>query len=217
MRATDTPGRKCGSCTLDLEKSSLFGAPGGVRALSRSRAGSACDEWHPVIFDIVDPNVNQNRILQYPYLKACIKLLQAAVLPPSIENSRSTPIGSTSTSSTTLHPNGLHREPSSTHSAFAAPGGHLTSFTVDLTGSDEDASIKPEITFVSTPANHVQAPSTQVEEKIQAFRDKLDKKEVKELQQMLKKQLPSWFQELAEDVLQKKMLKELELAESCLF
>ena len=87
---------------------------------------------------------------------------------------------------------------------------------VDLTGSDEEVVIKTEVPTTVTAIQHIQTHRTQVEDKIQAFRDKLDKKEVEELEQMLEKELPSWIKKLAEDVLQKKMLKELELAESFL-
>lgn len=42
------------------------------------------------------------------------------------------------------------------------------------------------------------------------------KKEVEDLEQMLENDLPSWIKKPAEDVLQKKMLRELELADSFL-
>jgi hypothetical protein len=87
---------------------------------------------------------------------------------------------------------------------------------VGLTDSDEEIVIKHEVIPASTPINHVQAPSVQVEERVQIFHDKRNKKDVKQIQQILEKKFPSWIRELAEDVLQKKMLKELELAESYL-
>lgn len=178
--------------------------------------GSACAEWHPVIVDIVDPDKNKNRIVQYKYFDACIKLLQATVPPPSIERSRSAFNGSASRTLATLNSNGPHQKPSVPHHVYPAPGGHQTSSTVDSTGSVEKVPIKREVPSVSASINQIQAPSTQIDERIKAFRDKLDKKEVEELQQMLEKQLPSWIKKLAEDVLQKKMLRELDLAESYL-
>jgi hypothetical protein len=184
-----------------------------------------------VIFDIVDPNVNKSRIVQYAYFKACVKILQAVVPPPSIVSLRSAVVDCAS-SSATLILNGPHQEPSSTPQGSPAPSGRRIPHMVDLTGSDESIAIKSEETSASAPINHKPAPNTQMEEKIQvfrgklnenevgekiqAFREKLDKKEVEELEQILEKQLPSWIKKLAEDVLQKQMLRELELAESLL-
>jgi hypothetical protein len=174
---------------------------------------SICDKWHPVIRDIVNPKFNKSRCVQYAYFRACI---QANVPPPSIEDSRSTPHDSASTSSVTSDRDGPHRDTRIAPQIFPAPDRHQSSSVVDLTASDDEVVIKHEVIPASTPINHVQGPSIQVEERVQAFRDKLDKKDVKEIQQILEKQLPSWIRELAEDVLQKKMLKELELAESYL-
>lgn len=202
--------------TSTVGRSPLCHVPGGVPTMLYSPKGSPCDEWHPVIFEIVDPNENKNRLVQYAYFKACIKLLQAAVPPPSTEYSLSAPVDLVSTNSATLSLNGLHQEPLMTPKATPAPEGRQNSSTVDLTGSDEEVVIKSEAITTSTPINHTQTPKTQVEGKIQAFRDKLDKKEVEDLEQMLENDLPSWIRKLAEDVLQKKMLRELELAESFL-
>jgi hypothetical protein len=152
--------------------------------------------------------------VQYAYIEACIKLLQAAVPPPSIERSRSAPIDLATTRLAALVPNVQHQENTIIPQVLAAPSGRRTSSAVDLTGSDEEVVIKPEVTSASV--DHIQAPDIRLEEKIQAFRDKLDKQEVEELQQMLEKQLPSWIMKLAKDVLRKKMLKELDLAESYL-
>jgi hypothetical protein len=174
-----------------------------------------CDRWHPVIFDIVNPNENRDRAVQYEYFKACIKLLQAAVPPPCIESPLSTLIGSAQTSLATLIPNDHHQRVS-TSPVLPVPGGRQGSIVVDLTGSDEDVIMDAEETSASAPVNHISPPAIQFEEKIQAFREELDKKGVKELQQMSEKPLPSWIRELAEDVLQKKMLRELELAENFL-
>lgn len=202
--------------TSTVGRSPLCHVPGGVLTMLYSPKGSPCDEWHPVIFDIVDPDENKNRLVQYAYFKACIKLLQAAVPPPSTEYSLSAPVDLASTNPATLGLNGLHQEPIMTPQATPAPEGRQKSSTVDLTGSEEEVVIKPELASTSTPISHPQVPPTPIEERIQAFRDKLDNKEVKELQQMLSKQLPSWIRELAEDVLQKKMFRELELAENLL-
>jgi hypothetical protein len=196
-------------------RSPLYHVAGGVASSRYSPKGSACDEWLPVISDIIDPGENKNRVVHYACFKACIKLLQAAVPPPSIENPRSAPNDSASTSSATPIPNGHPQETTITPQFFPEPSGRENSSMVDLTASEEEVIVKPE---ASTPApiNHIQAPSTQIEERIQAFRDKLDNRDVEELQHMLEKQLPSWIKKLAEDVLQKKMLKELDLAESYL-
>jgi hypothetical protein len=196
---------------------SLYHVPGGKWSSSHSppKDSSTCDEWHPVISDIVDPNVNKSRIVQYAYFKACIKVLQAVVPPPSITSLRPAVVDSASSSATFIL-DGPHQEPSSTPQGSPAPSGRRISYTVDLTGSDEGLAIKSEETSAPAPINHKPAPNTQMQEKIQAFREKLDKKEVEELEQMLEKQLPSWIKKLAEDVLQKKMLRELELAESLL-
>jgi len=170
-----------------------------------------------VIFDIVDPNENKIRVVQYAYFKACIKLLEATVPPPSVERS-----GSALSASPSSAKLGKARpqwsSPKTRHHprAIPAPSGSEDSVMVDLTGSDEEVVIKSEVPSAPTPISHTQVPLTPIEQKIQAFRDKLDNKEVKELQQMLNKQLPSWIRELAEDVLQKKMFRELELAESLL-
>lgn len=193
---------------------SLYLAPGS--SPYNPKTCSTCDEWHPVIFDIVDPNENKIRVVQYAYFRACIKLLEATVPPPSIERPESALNGSASANSATIDPNGPHSEPTITPRATSAPGGRESSVIVDLTGSEEEVAIKQEVISASTPISHTQVPLTQIEQKIQAFRDKLDNKEVKELQQMLNNQLPSWIRELAEDVLQKKMFRELELAESLL-
>jgi hypothetical protein len=196
---------------------SLCHIAGGLWGSLYSPEGSVCDEWHPVIFDIVDPNENTLRAVQYAYFKACIKLLQAAVPPPSIERSRPVPVDSARTTPATLNSNGSHQSASITPSIFPAPNGRQNSPVVDLTASDEEVVIKPEVVPTHTPINRLPTSSTQVEERIQEFREKLDKKEVKELQQMFEKPLPSWIRELAEDVLQKKMLTELDLAESIIF
>jgi hypothetical protein len=171
-------------------------------------------------------------LFKYAYLKACIKVLQAVVPPPSIVSLRSVIVESVSSSATLLL-NDLHQEPSSTPQGSPTPSGRRIPNIVDLIDSDEEVFIKSEESSASVPVNHIPAPNTQVEEKIQplfhkhlkkngvkekiqAFREKLDKKEVEELEQMLEKQLPSWIKKLAEDVLQKKMLRELELAERLL-
>ena len=195
---------------------SLCYVPGGVSALMYSPTDNTCDEWHPVISDIVDPNRTRYRNVQYAYFKACIKLLQATIPPPSIEHWRSALNDSTSTNPTTLNSNVTHQEPSVAPRAVPAPDLCQSTPIVDLTGSDDQINIKSEAPSASPPVSHIQAPSTQVEEKIQSFRNNLDQKEVKEIQQMLEQPLPSWIRELAEDVLQKKMLRELELAESFL-
>lgn len=194
---------------------SLCHVPGGP-PYQPKEGSSTCDEWHPVIFDIVDPTENKNRIVQYAYFRACIKLMEAPVPPPSIERSGLALNGSASTNSITNNLNGPQQEPTITPHATPASSSREKSVIVDLTGSEEEVIIKSEETSASTPLCHTQVPLTQIEARIQAFRDKLDNKEVKELQQMLDKQLPSWIRELAEDVLQKKMFRELELAESLL-
>ena len=196
---------------------SLCHVPGGVRSSLYSPGGSTCDEWHPVIFDIVDPNENKIRVVQYAYFKACIKLLEATVPPPSVERS-----GSALSASPSSAKLGKARpqwsSPKTRHHprAIPAPSGCGSSVMVDLTGSDEEVVIKTEVPTIVTAIQHIQTHRTQVEDKIQAFRDKLDKKEVEELEQMLEKELPSWIKKLAEDVLQKKMLRELDLAEGLL-
>jgi hypothetical protein len=177
---------------------------------------SICDEWHPVIFDIVHPYKITNRTVQYAYFRACIKVLQATVPPPSIEHPRPALNKPVSTNSATPDLGRPHQTTSVTPDALPAPGGHQSPFMVDLTGPDEEVFVKPEVISAPTRLNPIQAPTTRVEDKIQAFREKLNKKEVEELQQMLEKQLPSWIKKLAEDVLEKKMLEELELAESFL-
>jgi hypothetical protein len=190
--------------------------PGGLLPLPYTFKSSVCTEWHPVMLDIVNPNQNKNHFVQSEYFRACIKVLQAAVPPPSIERSRSACRESTTASSTTFNPDGSQQETTTTPRVTPAPTARLISPIVDLTSSDEEVVIKREVTSDPAPNDpkQPQAPTTQVEDRIQAFRDKLDNKEVKELQQMLEKQLPSWIRELAEDVLQKKMLRELDLAES---
>ncbi|KAH0284468.1 hypothetical protein M436DRAFT_81380 [Aureobasidium namibiae CBS 147.97] len=197
-------------------ESSLCHVPEAYDASMYSPKGRSiiCDKWHPVIFDIVSPNENKGRTLQNTFFRACIKLLEADVPPPSVERSGSTL--SASTNSITFNPNGPHRKRTTTPGATPAPSGSETSVTVDLTGSDEEVVIKTEVPTIATAIKQIQTHRSQVEDKIQAFRDKLDKKEVEELEQMLEKELPSWIKKLAEDVLQKKMLKELELAESFL-
>lgn len=192
-------------------KSSLCHVPEAYDAsmYSPRRKSIICDKWHPVIFDIVSPNQNKERTLQNTYFRACIKLLEADVPPPSVERSGSAL--SASASPARLDLNGPHPKP-----ATPVPSGSEDSVMVDLTGSDEEVAIKTEVPTIATATNHLQTHRTQIEDKIQAFRDKLDKKEVEELEQMLEKELPSWIKKLAEDVLQKKMLKELELAESFL-
>ena len=196
---------------------SLYHVPGGAHRWLYSPKGSTCDEWHPIIFDIVDPSENKDRIVQYAYFKACIKLLEATVPPPSIEHPQSTRNDSTSTNPATHNHNRPHQEHTITPRATPAPSGSKSSVMVDLTGSEEEeVVIKSEMPTTSTPINRIQTPRTQVEGKIQAFRDKLDKKEIEDLEQILEQDLPSWIKKLAEDVLQKKMLRELELAESFL-
>jgi hypothetical protein len=195
---------------------SLCHVPGAVNASLYSPQDTTCDEWHPVIFDIVDPNANKNRIVQYAYFKACISLLQAATPPPSVENLRSASNDFASTSSATIISDGHHQTTTIIPQVTPQSSNHQSSSMVDLTASDEEVPIKPEVKYTSTLVNDIQAPNTQLDKKIQAFRDKLDKKEVEELQQMLEKELPSWIKKLAEDVLQKKMFKELEIAESLL-
>lgn len=107
---------------------------------------------------------------------------------------------------------GINSEPQSA-SPCTGPGSLPI---VDLTGSDAEVDIKPEARLAPVTVNHARSQSAQVEAKVQAFREKLGKKTVEELEQMLEKQLPSWIKKLAEEVLQKKMLEELELAESLL-
>jgi hypothetical protein len=45
---------------------SLYHVPSGQWSTRYAppKDSSTCDEWHPVIFDIVDPNVNKSRIVQ---------------------------------------------------------------------------------------------------------------------------------------------------------
>jgi hypothetical protein len=198
-------------------KGSLCHVPGYLHSKMYSPPeGSTCEEWHPVIFDIINPNENKSRILQYAYFKACIQLLQDDVPSSSIEHSPPASIDFTPINSATLNPDECHQETSETPDALPTPGSHRTSVSIDLTGTDEAVVIKSEVTSVTAPVKHNRTSNTRVQEKIQAFRDKLNKKEVEELQQMLERQLPSWIKKLAEDVLQKKMLEELELAESFL-
>lgn len=72
-------------------RGSLYYLPGGPSNLRHSPEGSICDEWHPAILDILDPDNNTNRSLQYAYLRSCVKLLQAAVPAPSVEDPRPAP------------------------------------------------------------------------------------------------------------------------------
>jgi hypothetical protein len=68
------------------EEGTLYPLPSGP-PYSRYYPGEVtCDEWHPVIADIIDPEKCIYRLLQYAYLHSCIKLLEATVPPPSIEN-----------------------------------------------------------------------------------------------------------------------------------
>ncbi|KAH0031555.1 hypothetical protein KCU78_g2792, partial [Aureobasidium melanogenum] len=141
-------------------RGSLYYLPGGPHNLRHSPEGSICDEWHPVILDILDPDNGTNRSLQYAYLRACVKLLQAAVPAPSIED--------------------------------------------------------PRPALNNATAEPAQTLDAQVQERIRSFRERLGEMEVAELKLMLDNQpgLPSWTQELAKEVLQKKMLEELTLAEN---
>ncbi|KAG9685650.1 hypothetical protein KCU95_g10550, partial [Aureobasidium melanogenum] len=170
------------------DKRGLYHLPAGSPGSRYYPGGEICHEWHPNILDIVGWDKDALRLLQYAYLRSCIKILQAPVPPPSIEDSRPTINNSTPTDSN----------------------------MVDLTYSDEEGDIKPETTPIST--GDTQLLDVTVEERVQAFREKLEKREVNELQQMLEKQseLPTWIMDLAKAVLRRKMLKELELAESLL-
>lgn len=201
-------------------KGGLYHLPAGLPE-SRSRYypdGDICGEWHPAILDIVGWDSNGNRLLQYTYLRSCIRVLEATAPPPSIEGSLSTFHGSVSTSSILINSTSHDEEVQIQPGPTATPVGPPTSPAVDLTGSNGETTTK--LGAKSPPAaadfNHRRVQSTQVEARIQAFREKLVNKEVEVLEQMLEKQLPSWIKRLAEEVLQKKMLQELDLAESML-
>ena len=136
--------------------------------------------------------------------------------PPSVENSSSSDHSSTALSSTPISPTSHSDEVQIRPGSTAAPVDLSTSPIIDLTGSDGEATIKLEARPPSASVSHGRVQSTQVEARIQAFREKLGKSTVEELEKMLENQLPSWIKRLAEEVLQKKMLKELEAAESLL-
>lgn len=200
------------------DKGGLYHLPAGLPG-SRSRYypnGDICDEWHPAILDIVGWDSNKNRLLRYAYLRSCIRVLEATVPPPSVEGSLSTVHSSVSRGSIPVNPTGHDQEVQIQPGPFAASVGPSTSPIVDLTGSDEETTAKLEARTPPADVSHRQVQSTHVEARIQAFREKLINREVEELEQMLEKQLPSWIKKLAEEVLQKKMLQELDLAESLL-
>ncbi|THY74583.1 hypothetical protein D6C95_10079 [Aureobasidium pullulans] len=154
-----------------------------------------CDEWHPVVDDIIDPEKCISRLLQYAYLHSYPDDATAA-----------------STNDTAM---------------------------IDLTDSDDEIAIKPELEpDLSQVAPQEQDPSSpivardpvispvhvndnqhlaaQLEQKMQAFRNKLEGKDVTELQDLSEKQpeLPKGIMKLVGEVLQKKMLEDLEMAES---
>ncbi|KAK6006530.1 hypothetical protein QM012_006940 [Aureobasidium pullulans] len=170
------------------DKGGLYLLPAGSSWSRYYPGGDICDEWHPDILNIVGWDHNANRLLQYAYLRSCVKILEATVPPPSIEDSR----------------------PSNNNSA------HTNSNMVYLTGLDDGVGIKSE--EIPTAVEDTQLLDASVVEKFQAFREKLENKQVDELKQSLEKrsQLPSWILDLAKEVLRKKMLQELELAESLL-
>ncbi|KAH0158063.1 hypothetical protein KCU67_g7663, partial [Aureobasidium melanogenum] len=198
------------------DKGGLYRLPAGSSGSRYYPGGSICHEWHPDILDIVGWDKDAIRLLQYAYLKACIKILQATVPPPSIEGSQPAIHSSASTDSTAIDSTVPDEEVESQRESAAAPIGPTVSPVVDLTGSDSEATTKLEASPRPAYVDHGLTQSTQVEVRIQAFREKLRNKEVEELEQMLEKQLPSWIKKLAEEVLQKKMLEELDLAESML-
>ncbi|KAH0360883.1 hypothetical protein KCU65_g9088, partial [Aureobasidium melanogenum] len=170
------------------EKGGLYHLPAGSPGSRYYPEGEICHEWHPDILDVVGWDKDAVRLLQYVYLRSCIRILQANVPLPSLEDSR----------------------PSIDDSAPTDLD------VVDLTGPEEEVDIKREATPTNT--ENTQVLDAVVEERVQVFREKLENKEVNELKQMLEKQseLPTWIMDLAKEVLRKKMLKELELAESLL-
>lgn len=196
------------------EEGTLYPLPSGP-PYSRYYPGEVtCDKWHPVIADIIDPEKCIYRLLQYAYLHSCIKLLEATVPPPSIENQGQ-------------------------DSDDAAAAFTNDTAIIDLTDSDDEITIKPELEpDLSQVAPQEQDPSSpvvarepaispvhindnqhlaaQLEQKMQAFRNKLESKDVTELQELSEKQpeLPKWIMKLVGEVLQKKMLEDLEMAES---
>ncbi|CAD0013937.1 unnamed protein product [Aureobasidium pullulans] len=135
-----------------------------------------CDEWHPVVADIIDPEKCISRLLQYAYLHSYPDDATAA-----------------STNDTAM---------------------------IDLTDSDDEIAIKPELEpDLSQVAPQEQDPSSPIVARdpviSPAFRNKLEGKDVTELQDLSEKQpeLPKGIMKLVGEVLQKKMLEDLEMAE----
>lgn len=166
----------------------MYRLPSGSSGSRYCPDDDICDEWHPDIFDIVGWDDTAIQFLQYAYFRSCVRILGATVPLPPMED-----------------PTPTVNDPALTDSNM-----------VDLTGSDEQVDIKPEDAPI--PSKVSQLLYATVEEKVQAFREKLENKEVDQLKQMLEKksELPSWIMDIAKEVLREKMLKELELAESLL-
>ncbi|KAG9688232.1 hypothetical protein KCU95_g12083, partial [Aureobasidium melanogenum] len=198
------------------DKGSLYHEPAGSPWSRYCPDDDLCDEWHPDILEVVGWDSDAIRLLQYAYLRSCIKILQANVAPPSIESLQPGSQSSASTESAALDSTSHGEQMKSQRKSPANPIGPTTSSIVDLAGSGEEATTKLEPSPSLASVDHGKTQGTQVEARILAFREKLANKEVEELEQMMEKQLPSWIKKLAEEVLRKKMLEELDLAESML-